>query len=133
MSAILGFGSNVFDISATYNDFVEYRPTDVTLNIWNYEPIYAARWSEPTEIAHAPQGFVAILPFQQGSNKPIEEQIGPAPNQNISTIEVENNDTPETPGSNVPEPGYGLVIALLLVVLWLRLGKRRLPVGMGLK
>ena len=61
MSTIGGFGVNTYDDIAVYDKYVEYRVTDKTLNVANYEPIYAVRWGEPTEIAPPPPGLFTTV------------------------------------------------------------------------
>ena len=124
MSSILGFGGNIFDSVATYDRYVEYRLVDQTLNTWNYEPIYAARWPEPVEVAPNPQALYAIPPFRAKLVTPAEiiggNGIGGNGVGGNTTTGITAETTPEVL-ADVPEPGYGILLALLALVMWARL------------
>jgi hypothetical protein len=122
MSLIGRFGLNIHEKVAVYDNYVEYRITNPTLNSANYEPIYAVRWSNPTEIAPDAPMLTGIL-FTMGApkaNNLVQSQVGPEPGSNNLTI-VPSDSTSEMPGAEVPEPAYSLVISMLVALMLVRL------------
>ena len=121
MSATLAYG-NIFHIVAEYERYVDYRVIDPTLNGWNYEPIFAARWVEPTEIAPAPRHlFVPLrLPTDFRADTII---FTPGPESTKLTMPVE----PSVEFADVPEPGYCLLVALVLTAICIRLRRAGRP------
>ena len=120
MSAFLGALGNVYDVVAIHDTYVEYQVADPTLNTWNYQPIYAARWVEPTEWIEGPARLWSPLPVVQGVGPNIGTGLllGTNGNQGTSTTIIGNATDPLT---QVPEPSYGLVLVLLMVVFWSRM------------
>jgi hypothetical protein len=118
VSAILGFGGNIFDVVGTYDTYVEYRLMDATLNPWSYEPIYAVRAFEPTEIASAPKLNFVYLPVGPRGSDPFQSHTNT--DETSTTIITDDRDDPGPGVNNVPEPSYTLVLALLIILLWLR-------------
>lgn len=117
MSAIL-YG-NIFEVVAEYEKYVTYSVTDRTLNTWNYEVIFAARGIASTEPDWALQ---VQPPIQVIPPVPVPPVIVQPP----CTSCVLPPPPPPTlvPGEEIiptPEPGYALLIGLILAVLSLRL------------
>jgi hypothetical protein len=115
MSATLAYG-NIFEVVAEYERYVDYRVTDPTLNGWNYEPIYAVRWVEATEIALAPpHSFIDLrLP---GPSTPKGIDLIPSLQLTTSTTSVE----PPVQFVDTPEPGYGLILGLAFLAIYIRM------------
>ena len=125
LSAILGVLGNVYDVVATYDTYVEYQLSDPTLNGWNYQPVYAARWVEPTVWIQGPARLWGPLPVVQGPQSNISNGLLPSANGNQGTsTTIVGNAT--DPLAEVPEPSYGLVLALLMVVFWFRMKRVKL-------
>jgi hypothetical protein len=125
MSTTGGFGVNLYDTVAVYDKYVEYRVTNSTLNVSNYEPIYAVRGWEATEMIPAPKLFFAVFPAGFGSGKPIRIQPLPLVGTDVNSTIVQSEYVPGIPASEVPEPGYNLAIPLLLVVCLMKLLRSR--------
>jgi hypothetical protein len=122
MSAILSYG-NLFAVVAEYERYVDYRVTDTTLNGWNYEPIFAARWVEPTEIIPAPRlSIIAFRPLKRGTDNPVSS----AGLTGLTDGRTQAITTPTVDVTDVPEPGYSLLMALVLAVVCLGLRRKAL-------
>ena len=124
MSNVGEFGINVYDQIAIYDKYVEYRITNPTLNVANYEPIYIARWSEPVEMAPEPVRFGPIL------------WIGPGPTHSLLVPpDLSRPDGAQLPGSDdvpaglpethAPEPGYVILMLLIFTFVAIRQRYRR--------
>ena len=105
MSAILGFGGNIFDVAESFDNYVVYRVVDSSLNSWNYEPVYAARGMVPTTEAMAPRLLFAAIQNSMRSQPPV-----------LLANESREGDIPD-PASSVPEPSYVLILLACLVVM----------------
>jgi hypothetical protein len=118
MSVML-YRGNTFESVAVYERYVEYRVTDPTLNGWNYEPIFAIRWVEPTEIASAPIKLYLI--GGQSVRDPSKSVTNPSLTN--PSKPVTNPSLPNGGEVIAPEPGYGLILALMLATIWIRLSR----------
>jgi hypothetical protein len=119
MSTTGGFGVNLYDTVAVYDKYVEYRVTNSTLNVGNYEPIYAVRGWEPTEIIPAPKSFYAVIPVGPGSNTLIRIQPVFLPDADSNSTIVKSEFAPGIP--EVPEPAYDLAIPMLIAIFLVKL------------
>ena len=123
MSAILGFGGIIYDIVAVFNTYVEYRPVDPTLNIANYEPIYAVRGMLPDEhTSPEPDHW-------EDSSFGLQHKFVLQPTASDTGVTAAREalvgvDTTLPVGSEVPEPGYTFILAVLFVTLWMWLIRR---------
>ena len=107
MSAILGFAGNIFGEAESFESYVVYRVVDTSLNAANYEPIYAAKDVIATEQAGAPRILYAYIQINGQQNQ--SNNVVPT----FETTEEAGVDLDADIVSDVPEPSYALVIALL--------------------
>jgi hypothetical protein len=115
--AIIGFAGNIFGEAESFETYVVYRVVDTSLNVENYEPIYAAKGVIGTEQAAAPPALYAYV------------QVNGQPNQSnnvVPTVETTGKsgvDVVPDIESNVPEPSYALVVALVACALAIKCGR----------
>jgi hypothetical protein len=112
MSTTGGFGVNLYDTVAVYDKYVEYRITDPTLNVSNYEPIYAVRGFQLTEMEAEAQSYVENLPVifvPYTQRRPLD-----------SAVILDGGDEVVPSINEVPEPSYMFVIALMVITIFFR-------------
>ena len=119
MAAILGFAGNIFGEAESFESYVVYRVVDTSLNIENYEPIYAAKGVIATEQAAAPRTLYAYIQVNGQQNQ--SSNVVPT----LETTEEAGVDIDADVVSSVPEPSYALVIALLACALAIKLSLAR--------
>jgi hypothetical protein len=107
MATILGLAGNIFGEAEAFESYVVYRVVDTTLNVANYEPIYAAKGVIATEQAAAPRALYAYIPGNGQQNWP--NNVDPT----LETTGKSGVDLIPDVVSNVPEPSYALVVALV--------------------
>lgn len=104
MSILLYFG-DVYQPIDNHQTYIEYRVADGSLNEFNYIPVYA--------------GLLNPLPSGDDSgafpeDEDVPEFTPPAP------VLPPRFFLPAVPESTVPEPGYGLMVALALSAIAIR-------------
>ena len=132
MSAILGFGGIIYDIVAVFDTYVEYRPVDPTLNIANYEPIYAVRAMLPDENTPDEPDYWEDPPFELDGHfvlPPTNTGTGATTREALVGV-----DTTVPVGSEVPEPAYTCILVVLFVAvwMWIRLVRRNRSADYGI-